>query len=127
MTSAPAAVVSGGKGEQQPERTLRADRERVHDHDRDARQSDAPRRAADDRAEVAGRRESAHAALGESAVGEREIGGTATGLGRGMVRATAEQREQDVLALVQEPEGGHARGWRVVGHEQDRLQRTASS
>jgi hypothetical protein len=44
-----------------------------------------------------------------------------------VVRAATEQRELGALALVQELERPHPRRRRVVGHEQNRFQRTASS
>ena len=45
----------------------------------------------------------------------------------GVAQATAEQRELDVLALVQQLELPNARAGGVIGDEQDGLQRRASS
>ena len=92
-----------------------------------AREGDPPGRAAYDGAEVAGGGEGANVALGDAAVGKGEVGGAGLRGGGRVVRAAAEQREHHPLALVQQLERAHARGRRVVGHEQHRLQRTASS
>jgi hypothetical protein len=49
------------------------------------------------------------------------------GLGGGMVRAPAKEREHHVPALVEELEGPHSSRRRMVGDEEDRFQRRASS
>jgi hypothetical protein len=58
---------------------------------------------------------------------ERQDRRVVAGFRGGVVGAPAEEREHDVLALVEKLEGPHASEGRVVGHEQDRFQRRASS
>jgi hypothetical protein len=78
----------------------------------------------DHRAVGAGSGQRADLALGDMAVRERQLPG---GPAAAVADVAADQRELDVLALVQRRERANAVRRRVVGDEEDRLQRSASS
>ncbi len=79
-------------------------------------QRDAPREAGDDGAEAARRGEPADAALGRPDDRERRVGGRDRAT---VAHAPADEREDDVLGLVQRRERARAEHGRVVGDEED--------
>jgi aminoglycoside phosphotransferase (APT) family kinase protein len=68
-----------------------------------------------------------HLELADPAVRERQQRRVVARLDAGVAQASPEQRELDVLALVQQLELSNPRARRVIGDEQDGLQRRASS
>ena len=68
-----------------------------------------------------------HLELADPTVRKRQRRRVVARVDAGVAQATAEQRELDVLALVQQLELPNPGARRVVGDEEDRLQRRASS
>ena len=104
---------------------MRPDRRPQHERDAGAAgarvgggQRDAAGQAGDDGAEAARRGEPQHAALGRSQHRERQL---AVARAAAVAHVAADQREDDVLALVQRGERADAERRRVVGDEQDGL------
>ena len=87
---------------------------------------DAAREAGDDGPEAPGGGQARDAALGRAHDRERQ-GRVGRGERAPVAHPAADQREDDVLGLVQGPEGADAEVRRVVGDEEDRLHRAAGS
>jgi hypothetical protein len=110
---------------------VRPDRRPEHERDAGAagagvgrRQGDAAADPGDHGAEAAGGGQPRDAALARPQDGERQLAATRAAA---VADVTADQREHDLLALVQRAEGADAERRRVVGDEEDRLQCSASS